>query len=304
MKSRQEKARAVALLSLLLIAATPSPTHRNDQQAQPREYHNDTQNVPTPPAPFVTSTPCEPRPTPKGQNSSDNSQSWNDWFWETLPNWVLAGLALWAGLAAYGTLSEMRRQAKKQADDFDKSFAEIREATKAATRQAKVGEATLILTQRPRLIVRNVVVKRWENVVPQPGPLFERGMPIHGQLYISNVGGTPARIVEVGCWVEWVQGPLPMERPYETKNPYELSHPIELQPSQSTPWPFSSEEVMDTQTASLVTLNSNNWSIYVLGWIGYKDNAGIKRRTAFCRCWNFTKQRFLAVDDPDYEHEE
>ena len=289
--------------ALLLSAASPAPT--NQQQGQPQAQTNSPHIIPSPPTPNGIQTAEELHPTSNSQKpaSDDQSSDWHDWFWPPeWSNWALFFVALWAGRAAWRTVGEMRSQATKQTLDFEKSFAETREATKAATRQAKVGEDTLILTQRPRLIVRNVVVKRSENTIP-PRPLFERGMPVSGQFYISNIGGTPARIIEIGCWVEWYQGELPMERPYEGKEGCKLSAPVVLQPSQSTPWPFTSEQIMGDE-ANSVLLNNDRWGICVLGWVAYKDDAEIERRTAFCRRWSVDRQRFMPVADTDYQHEE
>jgi hypothetical protein len=41
-----------------------------------------------------------------------------------------------------------------------------------------------------------------------------------------------------------------------------------------------------------------------MGWINYADDLGFVRRTAFCRRFNPESGRFVAVDDPDYEHAE
>ena len=168
--------------------------------------------------------------------------------------------------------------------------------------QLSVIRKQVILQFRPHLIVRNVVVKRRENTIP-PTPLFERGMPVSGQFYISNIGGTPARIIEVGCWVEWYQGELPMERPYEGKNGLKLPVPVVLQPSQSWPWRFDSERTLGVE-ANNILLNNDKWGIIVLGWVAYKDAASIERRTAFCRRWSVDRQRFMPVADTDYQHEE
>ena len=309
---------ALGLLASALLLGTASPTPTNLQQAEPQPQTRKARATPSPsaiPNRIITAEIRQPTATPESHAAANQTKHspqqpfevWLLWIlarmWEIdWSNWALFAVAIWAGRAAWRTVGEMRSQAAKQTLDFDRSFAETREATQAATRQAKVSEDTLILTQRPRLIVRNVVVKRSENTIP-PRPLFERGMPVSGQFYISNVGGTPARIIEIGCWVEWYIGELPMERPYEGRNGDRLSTPIVLQPSQSTPWPFTSEQNMGDE-ANSVLLNNDRWGICVLGWVAYKDDAEIERRTAFCRRWSVDRQRFMPVADTDYQHEE
>jgi hypothetical protein len=307
----------ILIASALLLSAA-SPTPRNQQQRQPDSQTSNTQASPSAPteANRIVATQVRQATSAPETNGADiQSEEWyyrlydHVWppQWDTFfppiwSNWAIIFVAVWAGYAAWRTVGEMRSQAEKQALDFDKSFAETREATRAATRQAKVSEDTLILTQRPRLIVRNVVVKRSENTVP-PRPLFERGSPVSGQFYISNIGGTPARIIEIGCWVEWYTGNFPMERPYEGKDGYRLPTPIILQPSQSTPWTFISERIMGDE-ANKILFNNEGWGIIVLGWVAYRDDAGIERRTAFCRRWSVDRKRFMPVEDTDYQHEE
>lgn len=45
-------------------------------------------------------------------------------------------------------------------------------------------------------------------------------------------------------------------------------------------------------------------SVYVAGRIGYKDDIGITRTTAFLRELNASNHRFRVVDDDDYEYED
>jgi hypothetical protein len=41
--------------------------------------------------------------------------------------------------------------------------------------------------------------------------------------------------------------------------------------------------------------------IHFFGYMQYRDNIGIVRRTAFCRRYDIRTRRFSVVDDPDYE---
>lgn len=56
--------------------------------------------------------------------------------------------------------------------------------------------------------------------------------------------------------------------------------------------------------ANKILLHNEGWGICVLGWVAYKDDADIERRTAFCRRWSIDRQRFMPVADTDYQHEE
>jgi hypothetical protein len=55
-------------------------------------------------------------------------------------------------------------------------------------------------------------------------------------------------------------------------------------------------------TGEAAPLGQNNLMVY--GDLVYTDAAGDTRSTAFCRTWDATRNRFVAVDDPDYEYED
>ncbi len=53
-----------------------------------------------------------------------------------------------------------------------------------------------------------------------------------------------------------------------------------------------------------VSLSVPGVSVYVAGCIGYKDDIGITRTTAFLRQLNHSNHRFSAVGDDDYEYQD
>lgn len=170
----------------------------------------------------------------------------------------------------------------------------------------EAGERQIVLAQRPRLRVRNVVHRppRPSYEIRYP---FEQGHHIGGQFYLVNVGGTAAKVVEMGCWVEWFRDDinLPMERPYEGKRG-NISATPRVEPGQSVPISFSSDKAMDWQAEDITPMqgSSPRTHLYVMGWVFYKDDIGIARFTSFCRKFDPRRAKFFAVDDPDYEHEE
>jgi hypothetical protein len=178
--------------------------------------------------------------------------------------------------------------------------------------QGRILGKSIILSQRPRLRVRNFVVRQGSD----PG-IFWPGSLVGGQFYVVNAGGSPATIRESHCAVFWTQRQLPMERPYEGQdgnNPFGPG--LRLQPGQSWPGTFLSDQVMGTQ-GGLIRNFDPSWSIYLLGWIEYVDDLRIVRRTAFCRRYEpphgyiprgvdapVPHGRFNVVSDLDYDHEE
>jgi hypothetical protein len=167
---------------------------------------------------------------------------------------------------------------------------------------AKDTRRALILAQRPRLRVRNVVVHTPRHTF-YVGTIFHPNELVVGQLYIVNVGGTEARLVEAHCEVYWTTpgvDTLPMERPYEGRDVPAIR--VILQPGQSAPLPFGSDRLIGGRESNQIL--DGQLMIYVLGLVAYSDQLGIIRRTAFCRKYDHRRGRFFAVDDPDYEHEE
>ena len=98
-----------------------------------------------------------------------------------------------------------------------------------------------------------------------------------------------------------------MERPYEGKSGNNFLGTFELEPGESATGVFASEKPLGDEASHIRSL-TRGCHLYVLGWIEYKDDRKIARRTAFCRLYrvadNQLHPRFYPVDDPDYEHEE
>ena len=180
-------------------------------------------------------------------------------------------------------------------------------SAEAARSEANAAQRMLVLTQRPKLRVRNVVVKYPVPNHRPPFGMFEAGQPISGQFYVANIGGTVARIVVGDCRVYWTQQGLPMERPYEGQVIENPMPPIKLEAGQSTLIPFHSRQAMGPEGDDIRTFAAG-WRLYVMGWIEYSDDLNNPRRTTFCREYrqvlHSSLGHFLPVDDPDYEHEE
>jgi hypothetical protein len=169
---------------------------------------------------------------------------------------------------------------------------------------------TITLTQRPKLRVRNIVIER-PQALGRKLNFFQKGHVVRGQLYVANIGGTPATILEGYCSVWWNQYgeamELPMQRPYEGKDGNFVLLKQSLSAGESTTGLFQSSGLVDTD--NIIGVDSIMGSrAYVMGWIKYADDFGVKRSTSFCRQYKSpgggANGRFYAVEDPDYEHEE
>lgn len=157
-----------------------------------------------------------------------------------------------------------------------------------------------IAAHRPRLRASNVVIR---NPIHSKTRWFWSGELVSGQLYVTNVGSSIARIVHSHCEVFWRKGTLPMNRPYEGKTPNEFLQFPKLVPGAPATGVFQSESPMGADFDDL-SLGSFNWRLWVMGYIEYADANDFVRRTDFCRVWTMPDERFFPVDDKDYESEE
>lgn len=166
----------------------------------------------------------------------------------------------------------------------------------------RLAEAEFVATHRPRLRVRNVVVGDRPG---DDGQILPSGIPLTGQFYCANVGDTEATVTESGCWVCLRSGDLPMRRPYEgaTGNA-PIAKLTTIKAGVSVPGVFGSDERILSTDESNAIIDGRGLTLWVLGWIEYRDAEATPRRTTFCRRFDPEKRRFVRVDDPDYEHEE
>lgn len=251
----------------------PSNSAQAQQQSMlpPQTVNIDTVNV------NKINVPQQTEPTEKPDDNRKESPSYFSRLVapENLPNLILCAIGVAGIIAAYFTLREM----------------------KSAT---NVANKTLVLTQSPRIAVRAFYLSEIKGV----GAIHDSPAGIHagsfcnGQFYIQNIGGTNARIKEI--WTEiFIDKALPMKRPYEGK--VGSQEEKTLKPGQSTFYLFGLLKPLEAQTYADI-MEFKTTFFYLLGWIGYTDVLGIYRITAFCRKYDTALNRFLPVDDPDYEY--
>jgi hypothetical protein len=163
-------------------------------------------------------------------------------------------------------------------------------------RALSVNENTLILTQRPKVIARTFFFSESGGTMPR-GDGVAWGSYAKGQFYVENTGGTKATVEEI--WSEvFIAKVLPGQRPYEGKDGSKGT--LLLAPGKHTYYLFSRKEPLEESTVS--NIKSGSEFLYVLGWLGYRDELGIYRKTRFCRQYIPDRDRFVPVEnDPDYE---
>jgi hypothetical protein len=188
-------------------------------------------------------------------------------------------------------------------------FARASEAMLALTRESNAITAratdltrqSFLLSHRPKLAVRNVVVRvpQGNQDIASVAQRLSQGVIDSvpgGELYVVNDGDADGKIIRMHS--EILDGErLPMAPPYEGKPGTSLD--VNLAPGVQILVPFPSEPFIRQHSVERV---AGGWEkFWVLGWIEYVDGTGNTRRTLFCRQWSNESSRFSAVGDADYE---
>jgi hypothetical protein len=152
----------------------------------------------------------------------------------------------------------------------------------------------LILTHRPKLIVRNVVVNEL--------PLFSKDHLIDrftGSYDVANVGSTAARIVSVNGGI-YMAGGLPMKRPYDDGIPGREDD-TRLAAGESRT--ISLRQQTDLPAAAMIAYLSGEVEAWIVGLLIYRDELGIQRQTGICRRFDPVSKRFVHMEKPDADYE-
>jgi hypothetical protein len=161
----------------------------------------------------------------------------------------------------------------------------------AADEAANVARQTLVSSFRPQIIVRSIALHTDWNL----------------RYAFANRGGTRAHVVAsniTGTDITRVNGWLPAIPPYSENR--DVLGEITLAPGDYRDGSITLETGIIQQIKSdreSKRLGSGQpGSVHCLGYIQYRDDNGVVRYTAFCQVFNVQRDRFVAVDDPEYEY--
>ncbi len=239
----------------------------------------------------VNQPPTEPRQAEPRPNTANNDGGGGG-----LANWFI--VALTAVIALVGILQWL--SIKRQADAMDGQLAAMRaqlttadENTAINRRSTDLTYQALNMTHRARLTVRNVTIDL----------AFATSIK-DGKAWVTNTGYGPAMILKAyATWI--IEDRLPMENPALAAIVGE--HPIDktLNSGEILQLDLPTTAEMDlSEYRALHERGTGTKSIYLVGVVKYRDNLTHLRRTFFCRRFDPQLQRFVKVDDPDYEYEE
>ncbi len=162
---------------------------------------------------------------------------------------------------------------------------------------------SMILTHRPKVIVRGFVSPEAERMHPKVTTMLElQALPdtLTGYFEAVNTGGALTDISRyvAGFHIRPVKDPLPMRFPEGVADPTNVA--IELGSGNSTQIVLHPKQMSNDELNGVIELEKD---VYILGWIDYKDRLGNTRRTAFGRKLRHELPRwFLCVEDSDYEY--
>lgn len=145
-----------------------------------------------------------------------------------------------------------------------------------------------ISTHRPRLIHTHPMIP------------IEEGMPIQVEWCVVNVGATDAVIIESNATI------FVGAKTFEARTPYssdrDSMNGFTFIPGGAFTFTMSADQVDFHNPGQLHYLTLGEKVIYFFGFIMYRDNIHNVRRTAFFRRYDPNAERFIIVNEPDYEY--
>ena len=135
-------------------------------------------------------------------------------------------------------------------------------------------------------------------VVEELNQLLMKGTSGSGTLQFYNAGGSTATIVGIVSGLH-IFDKLPMVSPYQTAHS-DKSLSIKLRAGVYGTKSFSVEP--DASFTLYRQTRERRTGVYVMGSVIYRDDIGIQRETRFCRKYDWDAERFLPVNDVDYEN--
>ena len=185
------------------------------------------------------------------------------------------------------------RQAKRLKETIDEmkvATKATQEAASAATAQTAVAVKEFISTHRPRLIIRNITIE------PSTGP--NQPLKINGTF--ANVGETPATITESNLSI------LIGINIFNARTPFGHArnnlNGVHFEPGGAFTFWVDEPSINLDNPMIMQNIALRASVLYFFGFVMYRDDSGILRRTAFCRRYNPTTERFDQTNDPDYEY--
>ena len=156
----------------------------------------------------------------------------------------------------------------------------------------------MVSAHPPKLIVRRIVTS------PNIGDArFQNGNELSGRFSVINSGRSKGKLTQSYSTFFITDKALPMTPPYDTVTTFPFLN-IPLDTGFSTSLCITKGITINAEIINAMSTDSN-WKLYVMGWLDYLDSMDRPvSRLYFCRVWSPSDNRFLPLDNPDYESEE
>ena len=177
----------------------------------------------------------------------------------------------------------------KLADLAEKQLQIARAQTDILAKQDAGNRLQFLLAHRPNLVIRKIHVAR------------ETRTQIVVMYTLANIGSTDAHIYETNITLIASPGPMSIPQIPEYDNLAKSSAEFVLEGGQNRQGVARSYSDK-VGAVTLEQVNRNEASLFVIGYVKYKDDAGIVRELGFLRRYDPHLQRFKIVEDPDYEY--
>jgi len=180
---------------------------------------------------------------------------------------------------------------------------ETRKAANASEHAAKISERALIAQFRPRVIVRSM------RLDPSSYIYYDRRNDGEWRILmqLANTGGTKATVVRgIGYFQEYRDG-SPRE---DLSKGWNLDSPIVIQPGERETIEYALDAAkfrtyMNTLEASTELKGKQPPRQPIFhGEFSYLDENGVQRQTGFGRHWDVIEERFVPLDDPNFEYQD
>ncbi len=197
----------------------------------------------------------------------------------------MVGVTLFATLAGFGLLWLGWEQFRIQKREADQAL--------------RVSQQTLVLTHRPRIIIRNIDVNGLE--MYRNSIEFAVPSTLEGRLMVTNSGFTEATIIRFHA--EWlVTDKLPIANPVFDKPAKEMALVVQPGGSHRLDLPEWKLENFHDFASIAGLADRPNHTLWLIGIVKYRDQLGNLRQTVFGRKLDRIAGRFAPVDNSDYEY--
>lgn len=243
----------------------------------------------------------EQKPEKPAQNSNGSKNESDSYFHvlfsaQNLPQLILALVGIIGIAVAVCTLKKI-----------DKQAVETARAAKATEDSAKAAADNIILTHRPKLVIRGIGLVPGKYVEGESGTTIQDDVQWQVKYIVANVGGTEAHVTDSNLTITHinvVDGELFPEFPPYSESRHSMGV-FTIKPGEHQERMVVLDQEPDTMRLRILKQMVRKGSLhtsgtaYLLGFIQYRDNAGVSRRTAFFRHYDAQTERFRRDKYPE-----